>query len=179
MSRLERVRLTRQEQKTAQMVGAPIVLLTIILIKGLWKIKRWLLILFLAGFVIYGFSTISVNADSPKADLTQPVVATPTPTSGKQQIIDYINTTFGEDAPNAIKVFTCESGLNPRAYNDNTSWGGVGHDLGVAQINDHYQGVTNADFLYNYKINILMAKQIFDKWGHNFHAWTCGRKLGL
>lgn len=126
------------------------------------------------------FASTAIAA-APKADLSheyiKPVIATQ-PTE-REQIVTYINEVFGKDASNAIKVFTCESGLNPRAYNDNTSWGGVGHDLGVAQINDHYQMVTNKDFLYDYKINILMAKQIFDKWGHNFHAWTCGRKLGL
>ena len=179
MSRLERIRLSRREQQTAQWIGTPYVLATKVLIKVLWKMKRWLMIFALAGFVVYGSSTISVSANSPKGNFTQPVAVSPTPTSEQQQIIDYIIQVFGKDAPNAIRVFTCESGLNPRAYNDNTSWGGVGHDYGVAQLNDHYQGITNKDFLYDFHINILMAKEIFDKWGGNFQAWTCGKKLGL
>lgn len=182
------MKLRHNEQKVADVIALPIALVLAILfyigkivVKALFRVKRFLFKLSIAVFLLYNaYNTFQYVAYAPKAEAAlDGFTYVKSPTTERQQIINFIYDTFGKDADNALKVFTCESGLNPRAYNDNTSWGGIGHDLGVAQINDHYQGVTNAAFLYNYKINILMAKQIFDKWGHNFHAWTCGKKLGL
>lgn len=186
MTRLQRIRLNRLEERIARAIAVPLALLLSILfylgrigVGVLWRVRRilWKLSVTIA-IVFFLTNVFGVIASAPKANATAPVIPAKTYTE-HAEIISYIEKVFGKDAGKAIQVFTCESGLNPRAYNDNTSWGGVGHDYGVAQLNDHYQGVTNVSFLYDYKINILMAKQIFDRWGGNFHAWTCGRKLGL
>jgi len=179
MTHLQKVRLSKREAQTAQWIGTPYVLAAKILIKVLWKMKRWLMIFALAAFVMYGSSTISVLANSPKGNFTQPITVSPTPTSEQQQIIDYIRLRFGQYADNALRVATCESGLNPRALNDNTQWGGVGIDRGIFQLNSVYQRIDNPNFLFDYRSNIDMAWVIFSNAGYNWHLWTCGRKLGL
>lgn len=113
--------------------------------------------------------SLAVTVEEPKQKYT----------SEQEEIIAFIKQTFGKDSDNAIKIAKCESGLRPNAVNDNTTWGGRGIDKGLFQINTSWQGVTNDNFLYDYKINTLMAKTIFDSWGHNFQAWTCGKKLGI
>ena len=104
---------------------------------------------------------------------------TPTPTpplTEREQIVAYVKEVFGPDAPRAFKILECENrSMNPRALNDNTLWGGRGIDKGLWQINTSWQGVTNDKFLFDWRINTLMAKKIFDDWGGNFRAWTCGR----
>jgi hypothetical protein len=65
--------------------------------------------------------------------------------------------------------------LNPNAVNDNTTWGGVGQDIGVFQINTDWQGVTNKAFLTDPVINIRIAYNIFVRSGYSFKLWTCGK----
>lgn len=97
--------------------------------------------------------------------------------SQQEQIVAFIKQTFGEDSEDAIAIAKCESGLRPNAINHNTDANQT-TDYGVFQINDHWQGVDNTNFLFDYKINILMAKAIFDGRG-NWSAWVCAQKLGL
>jgi hypothetical protein len=189
MTRLQRIRLTRQEAYTAQILGTPVVLFFIVTTKILWKMKRWLAIFLLTSFVIYGVSIISVNADSPKANLTHPTAVSPTPTSEQQQIDDDIKLVFGKYYPQAMLLLkgdgtphACHEngGLDPNAVNDNTTWGGVGQDIGVFQINTYWQKVTNTAFLKDPKINVRIAWRIFVNNGYRFGVmplggWTCGR----
>jgi hypothetical protein len=86
---------------------------------------------------------------------------------------DDIRHVFGKDAEDALKVFKCESGLKPSAFNGvntNGSW-----DAGVAQINSVH-GI-NKKFLLNSQINIRVAKVLFDEQG--WTPWVCARKLGI
>jgi hypothetical protein len=101
------------------------------------------------------------------------------PANQREEIINYIIQTFGKYSDDAIAIANCESHLNPRAFNNNESWGGVSQDLGVFQINKKYQGVTNSEFLYDYKINTNIAWNIFQNRGYNWGAWTCSRTLGI
>jgi hypothetical protein len=81
MTRLERIRLSKREQQTAQWIGTPYVLSAKLLILVLWRMKRWLMIFSLAFFVAYGYSNISASASEDKVILDHPVVKfTPTPT---------------------------------------------------------------------------------------------------
>jgi len=114
-------------------------------------------------------------------------VITPTPTlvteenhtPEQEQIISYIKEVFGKDQDKAFKLLSCENkSLNPKAVNDNTTWGGVGRDWGIFQINDTWQAV-QPKFLKNWKINIQIAKQLFDENGKKFNLWTCGRNFGI
>ena len=142
----------------------------------LWKSKRWLFRLAIIFVVTYtALMALSIPvANAPKAHAEY----YSQPKTEREQIINFITDTFGKDAPQALMIAKCESGLRPNALNDNTTWGGVSQDLGLFQINKKYQGVTNPNFLYNYKINTLMAKQIFDSRG-NWSAWSCAKYLGI
>ncbi len=162
-----RTRLNHKEAQTAQWIGTPFVLLFIILIKLLWKTKRWLSIFLLASFVMYGFSNIGVSAISPRANLSQPIVVAPSPTSEQQQIKDYIIQVFGEDAPDAFKILACENhSLNPLATGHNTN--GT-YDRGIFQLNDIH-GIPS-QYAYDWHVNIDIAYHIFKEQG--WRPWAC------
>lgn len=112
--------------------------------------------------------SLAVTVEEPKQKYT----------SEQEEIIAYIKEVFGKDANEAIQIAKCESGLRPNAVNDNTTWGGRGVDKGLFQINNSWQEIDNDHFLFDYKINTMLAKKIFDGRG-NWSAWTCSRKLGL
>ena len=118
------------------------------------------------------------------AQAKQIEVLTAEPESEHDRIVLYIKKTFGQYSDKAFQLLTdpkChENGkLNPLAVNDNTTWGGIGQDIGIFQINTTWQGVTNKAFLTDYKININIAYNIFVRSGNNFKLWTCGRVLGI
>ena len=100
-------------------------------------------------------------------------------------VAEYIIQVFGNDAPKAFKLLKgngiCggENGsLNPYARNyNNDQFGSI--DYGVFQINDHWQGVSNSNFLFDYKINVLMAHNIYTRDNNSFKLWTGGRCQGI
>lgn len=101
-----------------------------------------------------------------------------------QSIQDDIRAVFGDYADDAMRVLECENKrLDPEAVNDNTTWGGVGRDHGIFQINDYWQGFRHdgkaKQFLQDPAINIRVAWRIFEDEGYSFQKWTCGRTLGL
>lgn len=79
---------------------------------------------------------------------------------------------FKGEYKNAIKIASCESGLRPDAWNENTN-GSV--DVGVFQINSVH-GI-RAKWLLNPEVNIRVAKQLFDEQGWN--PWVCSRLVDL
>jgi hypothetical protein len=92
---------------------------------------------------------------------------TPTPTPDPIQLAkEEIRRVFGDKAEEAIKVFTCE-GLRSNRCNDGLNKDGS-VDCGVAQINTIH-GISRK-WLLNYKINIAVAKQIYDE-HRNWSAW--------
>ena len=100
-------------------------------------------------------------------------------TSEQEQIRGYIKEVFGKDADKAFKVLSCENAkLNPKAVNTAGNVPAGSRDIGVFQINEYWQGV-NAKFLFEPKINVMIAHKIFTDNGHSFERWTCGRKLGV
>jgi hypothetical protein len=106
----------------------------------------------------------------------QPVV-TPAPTGGNSgSVTAMIEQVFGANAPTAIQVATCESGLNPNAYNA-TSIGGS-HAAGIFQIlypSTWYTTPQGAAGLspYNAMANIEAAYSIFVRDGYSWREWTC------
>ena len=150
--------------------------------KGL-RTKTWLSVVYLLiliGIVSYmGIVTRPVHIISP-LPITPNVYAEEdnTPIAGsstQQNIIDEIKKVFGKDSNRAFKLLQCENGkLNPDAVNTNTDGS---KDFSVFQVNNRWQGV-QGKFLLNWKVNILIAKQIFDE-SHSFKMWTCGQKLGI
>ena len=76
---------------------------------------------------------------------------------------------FGKDAPTAIRIFKCESGLRPDAVSHT-------NDYGVAQINlpSHSKKIPAGDkvaWLFNPENNIKLAWQLFKVSGWN--PWVC------
>lgn len=96
------------------------------------------------------------------------------------EIKAYIYQVFGQDGGNkAMKLLSCENhSLNPNATNYNSdSVGSI--DRGVFQINNYWQKIDNPAFLYDYKINVLIAHNIYVRDGYSFKLWTCGRELRI
>ena len=102
----------------------------------------------------------------------------PLPTQ-QQQIKNYISSVFGASAPKAYKLLSCEnSTYSPDRVNTAGNYPAGSRDIGVFQINEFWQGV-NAKFLFNWRVNIDIAKQIYDESGDSFKMWTCGRRFGI
>lgn len=96
-----------------------------------------------------------------------------------EEIDAEIKRVFGEDYDKAKKVLSCEnSSLNPDAVNTAGNYPPGSRDIGVFQINEYWQA-TQGKFLFNWKINIQIAHQLFMENGKQFNLWTCGRRLGL
>lgn len=104
-----------------------------------------------------------------------PVPTIPIPTSpGQAAVIAIIKQVFGSNAPGALQVAKCESGLNPLAYNP-TSNGGS-HAEGLFQIlyPSTWSGTSEASSSpYSAMANALAAHQIFVRDGYSWREWTC------
>lgn len=159
--------------------------------------KHWLAIFFLAilmWFLLIGkvsemwndfmggyrpanlVSPLSLTVNVETADAHTKVTIT---TPEQKDIADFVKQTFGDDAPKAFELLSCEnSSLNPNAVNTAGNFPPGSRDLGTFQINEYWQGV-NAKFLTDYKINTMIAKKIYDDSGHSFKMWSCGRRLGI
>lgn len=155
--------------------------------------KKWLCGFMWAVFFFMAFATyFQYRGATAMADELQKVAGssavivptrpspTPTPdTPEKQQITDEIKRVFGDDAPKAFQLLSCENhALNPNAVN---KWNNVpvgSRDIGVFQINEYWQK-TQAKFLFNWRINIQIAHQLFIENGKSFKLWTCGRNQGI
>ena len=111
-------------------------------------------------------------------------------------IEEYISEVFGEYAEQALKIATCESGLNPYTIGDTNimlydpKWDEmVGDSIGTFQIRTggngwnraRANGMTAEEFrtkLKNYIYNIDYAKTIFDQRG--WSAWyLCSQRTGI
>lgn len=95
----------------------------------------------------------------------------------KRAITDY----FGVQSQNAIRIATCESGLNPATVGDTnlefTENGQVfGYSSGIFQIR-HLEGRPDPSWLLNPINNIEYAHQLYEKEG--WVPWTCARLLGI
>lgn len=124
----------------------------------------------------------------PAPTLAPTPTATPSPTPepkqldvppSRQMIVDEVKRVFGDDADKAFLLLAHEnSSLNPNAVNTAGNSPKGSRDIGVFQINEYWQQVQGR-YLFNWKINILIAKQIYDESGKTFKMWTQGRKLGI
>ena len=172
-------KLTNREESAALILAKGIVILVAIVayfirlvFSTLFKLKRTLyklaIIILLVNSALTALNTV---AYAPYANASE-FQYTKVPVTEKEQIVNYIYDRFGKDAPDALKVFKCESGLRPDAMN--TNWSktpGVAssYDYGVAQINT----VHNVDksFLLDWHTNIDVAYKIFSE--QSWTPWTC------
>ena len=117
-----------------------------------------------------------VYVPTPTVTQTIPIPPPPTggQTTGRSTVAAMIDQVFGSYAQVAIHVATCESGLNPYAYNP-ASIGGS-HAEGVFQIlyPSTWRGTPEASSSpYNAMANIVAAHAIFVRDGYNWHEWSC------
>lgn len=132
----------------------------------------------IAGWADEKFKPVMASPLSNKEYVTVEKVVEKKVFETPKNVEDEIRLVFGEHADDALKVLKCENAsLNPKAKNDNRPIGGKGFDVGIFQINDHWQGVSNHRFLEDPSINIRIAWNIYKTNGYSFERWTCGRKL--
>jgi LysM repeat protein len=89
-------------------------------------------------------------------------------------IPDMINQVFGPYGSAAINVATCESSLNPNAYNPVSVAGS--HAEGLFQIlyPSTWAGTSQAaNSPFNPMANILAAHEIFARDGYSWREWSC------
>lgn len=174
------MKLTSNEQQIANVIAKGIVIVLAIfaylirlIFKLLYRLKRYLFRLAIVIFIFYNALTVlHMVAYAPYANASE-FQYTQKPQTEHEKIVNYIIEVFGKYSDQALKIANCESHLNPLAKNDNTTWGGVGQDLGLFQLNVVYQRVSNPAFLYDYKVNTNMAWVIFKNSGYNWHLWSC------
>ena len=97
----------------------------------------------------------------------------------KWEIEQFIRDVFGDHVGTAFRLLECEnSTLDPYAVNTDGNFPEGSQDIGVFQINEYWQGV-NPKFLRNWRLNIIIAKQLYDENGHQFNLWTCGKSMDI
>ena len=158
------------------------------------RFPAWSAILILLLSLVLLVMAISPFFSTPDTELLNPVwgpgkqvirVKVQAAELSEQDVIkNYIRSVFKEDYDKAMTLLGCENArLNPSAINDNSLVGGRGKDYGIFQINDQWNGITHegkaSQFLLDYRINTNIAYRLYIDNGSNFHAWTCGRKLGI
>jgi len=87
---------------------------------------------------------------------------------------------FGEEHfDKAMMIVDCENKeQDPKAVNVNTDTHNS-RDIGIFQINQYWQKVGNAKFLFDPAINIRIAWRIYENDGYSFKQWTCGKKYKI
>jgi len=95
----------------------------------------------------------------------------------EQQVKQYLyNAGFrGKDLITAVKIAKCESGFNTNAHKNDD----IEDSRGLMQIN--VKSNANPQYahlnLFDPQINANVAYEIYTKWGKNFNAWTCYKKV--
>ncbi|MCB0385041.1 MAG: transglycosylase SLT domain-containing protein [Bdellovibrionales bacterium] len=81
---------------------------------------------------------------------------------------------FPEDAPTAIAIAQCESGLKPEAYNPKNYDGSV--DRGLLQLNSTHDARMKSLGLdpWDPEDNVKFARILYDESG--FRPWVCFNK---
>lgn len=117
--------------------------------------------------------TTTTPATQSTTPASQPAAST-APAAPSSSVVGMIEQIFGANAPQAIAIARCESGLNPGAYNP-TSIGGS-HAAGVFQIlyPSTWAGTPEAGASpYNAWANIEAAHAIFVRDGYSWREWVC------
>lgn len=141
--------------------------------------------------LVTAFVGYDIKHDTKRVLASEPVpvntpVPSPTPFVEPNIPKDYITYVFGEK--DAKKAFLLLQGngepggcaenrnLDPKAVNDNRTWGGVGRDVNIFQVNDVFHPVKELNLEDDWKANIDYAKRMFDRDGGTFSKrWTCGK----
>lgn len=135
---------------------------------------------FVASAISNNTPVVSPLAENPEIIIHTPTPTTiPTPTETPQQIQirDYIKQTFKNDSDYAFKILSCENPtLDPEKVNTAGNTPAGSRDIGVFQVNEFWQKI-QGKFLFNWKINIEAAYQLFIEDHHSFKQWACDKKI--
>lgn len=99
------------------------------------------------------------------------------------EVEEYIKYVFEEDADKAFLVLKGK-GDGTCAENRGLKWDAQNHnsdgstDIGIFQINTKWQKI-QAKWLFNWKVNVQIAHQLFEESGKSFKLWTCGKVYGI
>ncbi|GEM_PF-1387478 len=89
--------------------------------------------------------------------------------SGGGSVASMIQSVFGPYAGAALRVATCESSLNPNAYNAGSGASGVFQFLHSTWLTTSYAGYSP----FNAWANINAAHQVFVRDGYSWREWSC------
>ena len=92
---------------------------------------------------------------------------------GKQVIADYIKTTFGSRANEALTTVKCESNFRMEARGAEGEIGAWQFKWGTFYGNANYYFPNQNLSIYNYKHQTLVAKKMWDN--QQEYQWTCWR----
>ena len=92
----------------------------------------------------------------------------------RESMIAIIDQVFGPDAPAAIRVATCESDLNPYAYNPISVAGSHAEGLFQILVPSTWRTTSQANRSpYDPWANTRAAHEIFVRDGYSWREWTC------
>jgi hypothetical protein len=109
--------------------------------------------------------TVSLSARVPGQKAAAQHVTVPQSAA----VASMINQAFGSDAAAAMAVASCESGLNPNAYNGSSGASGVFQFLPSTWRTTPYAGYSP----FNAWANVNAAYSVFVRDGHSWGEWSC------
>lgn len=148
---------------------------------ALGSVTGWLtdnnpLMAFTSGFTGAGLAealTAKLSLQVPKTTQNEPPTQAPQNES-IEQIIRRVAAKWGVDQELAVRVAKCESALNPRAINVNTTGS---RDRGIYQINDYYhpkvtdEQAFDPEFSADFFCNAVKAGKL-SWWNASKHCWN-------
>jgi len=134
-----------------------------------------LILAVIAGWLDEKFTPVMASPLSNKEYITVEKIVEKKVFETPKTIEDKIRATFPEDPENAIKIFRCESGLKPEAFNgknNNGTW-----DAGIGQVNQIH-GVAK-HMLFDTEVNLAVSRLIYERAGNSWRPWVCAKKLNI
>jgi len=127
-------------------------------------VTRFLLNISLSGLLGLFLVTATAGMAVPQAQADQSL----------QSVQAIINQVFGPYGPAAIRVATCESGLNPNAYNPVSVAGSHAEGLFQILVPSTWRTTSQANRSpYDAWANTLAAHEIFVRDGYSWREWGC------
>jgi hypothetical protein len=129
------------------------------------RVVRFSLQICLSGLIVLLLFGVASHIEAPRAHAAA---------QDREAMKAIINEVFGPDGPAAISVATCESGLDPNAYNPVSVAGS--HAEGLFQILVPSTWVTTSqanNSPYDARANTLAAHEIFVRDGYSWREWSC------
>jgi hypothetical protein len=127
-------------------------------------VARFLLKISLSGLLGLVLVTATGGGSVPNAQAAQ----------NQQDMVAIINQVFGPYGPAAVRVASCESGLNPYAYNPMSIAGSHAEGLFQILVPSTWNSTSEADYSpYDASANTRAAHEIFVRDGYSWREWTC------